>query len=52
MLAPLFRYNHARDAYVLRIGGRRLGPVLRPDRRVQHERPSDGTDRRRRASMA
>jgi hypothetical protein len=52
VLAPLFAYNHSRDAYVLRIGGRHIGPVLRPDRRVQRERPADGTDRRRRASMA
>jgi hypothetical protein len=48
----MFGYNHARDAYVLRIGGRHLGPVLRPDRRVQRQLPTDGTDRRRRASMA
>jgi hypothetical protein len=52
LLAPLFGYNHLRDAYVLRVGGRHIGPVLRPDRRVHREQPSDGADRRRRASMA
>jgi hypothetical protein len=52
LLAPLFAYNYSRDAYVLRIVGRRIGPVLRPDRRVRRQRPTDGTDRRRRASMA
>jgi hypothetical protein len=30
---PLFRYSEARDPYVLRIVGRKWGPVLRPDRR-------------------
>lgn len=28
-LAPLFRYDFARDAYVLRLIGNRVGPVLR-----------------------
>jgi hypothetical protein len=52
LLAPLFGYNHSRDAYVLRVVGRHVGPVLRPDRRVHREQRSDGADRRRRASMA
>jgi hypothetical protein len=52
LLTPLFGYNHSRDAYVLRVVGRHLGPVLRPDRRVRRERPSEGADRRRRASLA
>ena len=30
---PLTRYSAARDAYVLRLVGRRWGPVLRPERR-------------------
>jgi hypothetical protein len=29
---PLFGYSEARDSYVLRIVGRKCGPVLRPDR--------------------
>ncbi|HEY5198285.1 MAG TPA: hypothetical protein VIJ51_14795 [Solirubrobacteraceae bacterium] len=28
-LGPLFRYSPVRDAYVLRIVGRRRGPVLK-----------------------
>lgn len=31
-LRPLFRYSYGRDAYVLRIGGRRFGPVLERQR--------------------
>jgi hypothetical protein len=30
LLRPLFRYSVTRDAYVLRVVGRRLGPVLTP----------------------
>jgi hypothetical protein len=30
---PLFRYSTPRDAYVLRVVGRKWGPVLRSDRR-------------------
>ena len=30
LLRPLFRYSVSRNAYVLRIGGRRRGPVLVP----------------------
>ncbi len=30
---PLLRYSTPRDAYVLRIVGRKWGPVLRSDRR-------------------
>lgn len=52
LLAPLFGYNHSRDAYVLRMGGRRFGPVLRPDRRVRREQPTNGADRRRHAGLA
>jgi hypothetical protein len=32
---PLFRYSYSRDAYVLRLVGRRLGPVIRRNRRGQ-----------------
>jgi hypothetical protein len=28
LLRPLFRFSPSRNAYVLRIGGRRRGPVL------------------------
>jgi hypothetical protein len=38
MLTPMFGYNHARDAYLLRGIGRHVGPVLRPDRRTRRER--------------
>jgi hypothetical protein len=38
MLTPMFGYNHARDAYVIRGVGRHVGPVLRPDRRTRRER--------------
>jgi hypothetical protein len=38
MLTPVFGYNHARDAYVMRGVGRHVGPVLRPDRRAHRER--------------
>ena len=30
---PLFRYSTPRDAYVLRVVGRKWGPVLRSERR-------------------
>jgi hypothetical protein len=51
-LSPVFEYNHPRDAYVLRMVGRHVGPVLRPNRRVRRGQSSDGVDRRRRASLA
>lgn len=38
------RYSSSRDAYVLRGVGRRMGPVLRPDRR--RSQPFDGVERR------
>jgi hypothetical protein len=41
----LFRYSAVRDAYVLRVVGRRFGPVLREDRR--HGQSFDGVERRR-----
>lgn len=52
LFAPLFGYNYSRDAYVLRVVGRYVGPVLRPDRRTGRARPVEGADRRRRASLA
>ena len=51
-LTPAFAYNANRDAYVLRVIGRRFGPVLRPDRRVQREATFDGGDLRRGARAA
>jgi hypothetical protein len=30
VLKPLFRHSYSRDAYVLRVVGNRLGPVLVP----------------------
>jgi hypothetical protein len=42
---PLFRYSAVRDAYVLRVVGRRAGPVLRLDRR--HGQRFDGVECRR-----
>jgi len=35
--SPLFAYNSNRDAHVLRVIGRRMGPVLLEDRRTQRE---------------
>jgi len=35
--SPLFTYNSNRDAYVLRGVGKRVGPVLREDRRMHRE---------------
>ena len=52
LFAPLFGYNYSRDAYVLRVVGRYLGPVLRPDRRTGRARPVEGADRRRHTSLA
>jgi hypothetical protein len=36
MLSPFLRYSWSREAYILRLVGARLGPVLRPDRRSGH----------------
>jgi hypothetical protein len=46
---PLWRYSAMRDAYVLRGIGRRVGPVLRRDRRVTRSAamPLNGVERRR-----
>jgi hypothetical protein len=51
LFAALFGYDYRRDAYVLRVVGRRVGPVLRPDRRARRE-PLEGADRRGRTSLA
>lgn len=41
---PAFRYSASRDAYVLRLVGRKWGPVLRQDRRSG--KSWDGAERR------
>ena len=47
LLSPLLRYSYSCDAYILRGVGRRLGPVLRPERRhARPGHPSDGVERR------
>jgi hypothetical protein len=30
LLTPLFRYDYVRDAHILRLVGKWVGPVLRP----------------------
>lgn len=47
LLGPFLRYSYSRDAYVLRVLGRTVGPVLREDRRRLLARPSDGIERRK-----
>lgn len=32
LLRPIVRYSASRDAFVLRLVGKRVGPVLRPKR--------------------
>ncbi|HEV3047784.1 MAG TPA: hypothetical protein VGY13_10535 [Solirubrobacteraceae bacterium] len=46
LLRPWLRYSKVRDAYVLRGVGRRIGPVLRVDRRST-PRQFEGVERRR-----
>jgi hypothetical protein len=46
LLAPLFRYSLTRDAYVLRLVGRRSGPVLRANRRSTRANGYAGPERR------
>lgn len=43
---PVFRFSEHRDAYVLRVVGRKWGPVLRVDRR-ESSRPFESTADRR-----
>ncbi len=45
LLSPVMRYSAARDAYVLRVVGRDVGPVLKVDRR--RTRMQHGAERRR-----
>jgi hypothetical protein len=49
-MRPLLRYSTSRDAYVLRLVGGQIGPVLRLDRRSGGRvgtRGFDGVERRR-----
>jgi hypothetical protein len=43
---PVLRYSVTRQAFVLRVVGRSLGPVLRADRRHAGQSRWDGFDRR------
>jgi hypothetical protein len=45
-MKPVFRYSVSRDAFVLRVVGNSVGPVLRVDRRRHSERTFAGLDRR------
>jgi hypothetical protein len=52
ILTPVYEYNHARDAYLMRGVGRHVGPVLRPERRARRHPQlalAEGADRRRHA---
>jgi hypothetical protein len=51
LLRPALRYSRSRDAYVLRVVGGRVGPVLRAERRLVR-RPRFGEIERRRTSVA
>jgi hypothetical protein len=46
LLRPLLRYSSTREAYVLRLLGGSLGPVLRPARRDRPEPAVEGVERR------
>jgi hypothetical protein len=47
ILRPLLRYSVTREAFVLRVVGNSIGPVLRPDRRRRiRTRRFDGIERR------
>jgi hypothetical protein len=48
---PVLRYSQPRDAYVLRVVGRKWGPVLRTDRR-RPRRIGEGPERRSHARVA
>ena len=43
---PVLRYSEYRDAYVLRLVGRKWGPVLRVDRRREAAPLAGGAERR------
>jgi hypothetical protein len=47
LLRPVLRYSRNRDAYVLRAVGRKVGPVLRLERRRFNASSPFGRERRR-----
>ena len=47
---PILRYSSGRDAYVLRVVGNHIGPVLRPDRR-RRQLDYGGSERRQGSSL-
>jgi hypothetical protein len=47
LLRPLLRYSLTREAYVLRLVGGSLGPVLRPGGHGHSEHAFEGMERRR-----
>jgi hypothetical protein len=49
-IRPLFRYSGGREAYVLRVGGNRIGPVLKRERRRGGSSEYAGPDRRGQSS--
>jgi hypothetical protein len=51
IMRPLLRHSVGRDAYVLRVVGNSLGPVVRVDRRARSGEFT-GADRRRRTQTA
>jgi hypothetical protein len=52
-MRPLVRYSPGRDAYVLRVVGNHMGPVMRPDRRSRRRLASfEGVERRGRRPQA
>jgi hypothetical protein len=47
VLKPMIRLSTTRDAYVLRLIGDKMGPVLRADRRARGRSSYKGAERRR-----
>ena len=46
LMKPVLRYSNARDAFVLRVVGSNVGPVLRIDRRRPGITAFEGVERR------
>ncbi len=46
LFRPFLRYSVTRDAFVLRLVGRSVGPVLRPNRRRRRHASFEGMERR------
>jgi hypothetical protein len=47
LFKPLLRHSATRDAFVLRLIGNSVGPVLRVDRRRSGDSSYEGAERRR-----